>query len=158
MIGYVARTDRYGPTQSSEGLPKLICLHLHEAPENQEVTAEEVYDEFITKQYGKDALPDVKRAFKNSFDIVTSILYTLGTNTANHSQLNYDPYGWSYTRHVSGKWFDPAVVQIEHGVDRDFHYWKDVIAHLAPVWGEAAARRAMGRGALGCPKRLGATR
>ena len=134
VIGYVARTDRYGPTRILGRPSEINLLALARGAENREVTAEEVYDEFIAKQYGKDALPDVKRAFKNSFEIVTSILYTLGTNTANHSQLNYDPYGSSYTRHVSGKWFDPAVVQIDHGVDRDFHYWKDVIAHLAPVW------------------------
>ncbi len=70
----------------------------------------QVYDEFITARYGRAALPHVKAAFKNAFDIVTSSLYTLGTNTANHSKLDYDPYASSYSRSVSGKWIDPPFV------------------------------------------------
>ena len=82
------------------------------------VTAEAVYDEFITTRYGRAALPHVKAAFKNAFDIVTSSLYTLGTNTANHSKLDYDPYASSYSRSVSGKWIDPPFVEVRHDVNR----------------------------------------
>jgi hypothetical protein len=52
----------------------------------------------------------------------------------NHSGLDYDPYASSYGRSVSGKWLDPPIVFVRHGVDREFHYWIDVIDHLAPAW------------------------
>lgn len=67
-----------------------------------------------------------------AYDIVTSSLYTLGTNIANHSKMDFDPYKSSYGRHVSGKWLDPPVVFVKHDVNMEFHYWKDVIQHLAP--------------------------
>jgi hypothetical protein len=96
------------------------------------VTAEQVYDEFIGARYGAPAVPLVKAAFKNAFDIVSSVFYTLGTNVANHSQLNYDPSASSYVLHVSGKWLDPPIGRLGHGVDRELHYWRDVVDHLAP--------------------------
>jgi hypothetical protein len=51
--------------------------------------------------------------------------------------MNFDPYSSSYARHVSGKWLQPPVVRVGHGVDREFHYWKDVVEHLAPAWAKA---------------------
>jgi hypothetical protein len=107
---------------------------LKRVSEDPRITAETVYDEFITARYRRAALPHVKAAFKNAFDIVTSSLYTLGTNTANHSKLDYDPYSSSYARSVSGKWLDPPVVFVRHDVNRRFHYWTDIINHLAPPW------------------------
>jgi hypothetical protein len=111
---------------------------LKRVSEDRNVSAETVYDEFITARYGRPALAHVKAAFKNAFDIITSTLYTLGTNTANHSKLDYDPYASSYSRSVSGKWIDPPEVRVAHGVNRKFHYWKDVVNHIAPAWGKVA--------------------
>jgi hypothetical protein len=134
VIGYTARTDRYGDTRLV-GRPSEINLYaLERGAEDPRVTPDQVYDEFITARYGARALPQVKAAFRNSFDIVTSTLYTLGTNTADHSSLDYDPYASSWARHVSGKWLEPPVARIAHGVDRELHYWKDVVNTLAPVW------------------------
>ena len=133
IIGYVARTDRYGNTRLV-GTPNEILLDaLKSYTADTTVTADRVYDSFISRKYGPAAVDVLKPAFQLAFDIVTSSLYTLGTNTANHSALNYDPYRSSYARHVSGKWIDPPIAHIRHGVDRDFHYWKDVIEHLAPA-------------------------
>jgi hypothetical protein len=81
----------------------------------------------------------VKGALRNAFGIVSSSLYTLGTNVANHSLLDYDGYASSYARHVSGKWMQPPLVHVAHGVDRDLHYWKDVVNHLAPPWTKTPA-------------------
>jgi hypothetical protein len=132
VVGYVARTDRYGDTRMV-GRPSEVNLWaLKRGFEDRSVTPEQVYDEFITTRYGKDALPEVKAAMKNAFDIVTCTLYTLGTNVANHSKLDYDPYASSYVLHVSGKWFDPPIARIGHGVDKELHYWRDVINHIAP--------------------------
>ena len=132
IIGYVARTDRYGDTRLI-GTPNEILLEaLKSYTADTTTTAEMVYDNFITRKYGSGALKYLKPAFKMSFDIVTSSLYTLGTNTANHSALNYDPYRSSYARHVSGKWMDNPTIYIAHDVNKEFHYWKDVINHIAP--------------------------
>ena len=137
VIGYVARTDRYGDTRLV-GRPGEINLYaLKRLVDDFDVTAETVYDEFIAQNYGEAAAPYVKPAFKAAYDVVSSSLYTLGTNVANHSKINYEPYRSSYARHVSGKWFDPPVVYVGHGVDREFHYWKDVVEHIAPAWAKA---------------------
>ncbi|SCD21302.1 hypothetical protein PSM36_2501 [Proteiniphilum saccharofermentans] len=137
IIGYTARTDRYGDTRIV-GRPSEINLYaLKRYLEDRSLTSDDIYDEFITLTYNEEALPFIKNAFKNSFDIITSILYTLGTSTANHSSLNYDPYPSHWARHVSGKWLDPPVVYVEHEVDRGFHYWRDIINILAPDWAKA---------------------
>ena len=133
IIGYVARTDRYGDTRLV-GTPNEILLYaLKRYTADTTITAENIYDEFLANKYGKEAISLVKPAFKLAFDIVTSTLYTLGTNTANHSSLNYDPYKSSYARHVSGKWLNPPVVYVNHKVNREFHYWKEVVEQLAPA-------------------------
>jgi hypothetical protein len=134
LIGYVARTDRYGDTRLIGRPGEINLLALKMGVENPDVDPEIVYDTFITARYGKEALPNVKASFKNAFYIVTSSLYTVGTNVANHSKLDYDPYPSSYARHVTGKWLDPPVARVGHGVDREFDYWKDVIDHIAPPW------------------------
>jgi hypothetical protein len=138
VVGYVARTDRYGFTRIIGRPSEINLLALKRVSENPNVSAESVYDEFITAHYGKAALPHVKAAFKNAFDIITSSLYTLGTNTANHSKLDYDPYASSYARSVSGRWLDPPTVFVRHDVNRQFHYWSDVIDHIAPPWAKVA--------------------
>ncbi len=133
VIGYVARTGRFGNT-SAIGRPSEILLYtLKRYCEDTAITAERVYNEFITTHYGPKALPWIKPAFKSAYDIVTSTLYTLGTCTANHSSLNFDPYSSSYSLHVSGRWIHPPVVFVKHNVNRQFHYWKDIIQHIAPA-------------------------
>lgn len=133
VAGYVARTDRYGTTKSV-GTANEILLHaLKRTTENPEITPGQVYDEFIVSKYGEAALAPLKSAFMKAYDIVSSSLYTLGTNVANHSAMNYEPYKSSYARHVSGRWIDPPVVFVGHGINKEFHYWKDVINHIAPA-------------------------
>jgi hypothetical protein len=138
VIGYVARVDRYKDTRLI-GTPGEINLYaLKRGAEDPNVSPEAIYDEFITAHYGAAALPEVKAAFKNAYDIVSSSLYTLGTVVSNHSGLNYDPYTSSFVRLVSGKWLNPPTVKVEHGVDREFHYWSDVVNHIAPAFVKAS--------------------
>ena len=133
VIGYVARTDRYRNTRIV-GTPHEINLYaLKRYTEDQSVTPEDIYNEFITDKYGKESLKYLKPAFKSAYDIITSSMYTLGTNISNHSKMDFDPYKSSYGRHVSGKWIDPPVVCVPHGVNKEFHYWSDIIEHLAPA-------------------------
>ncbi len=133
VIGYVARTDRYGNTRLV-GTPNEILLYaLSRYTEDQSLTAEKISREFISSKYGKKSLRYLKPAFGLAYDIVSSSLYTLGTNIANHSKMDYDPYKSSYGRHVSGKWLDPPVVYVTHAVNREFNYWTDIIEHLSPA-------------------------
>jgi hypothetical protein len=137
VIGYTARADRYGNTRLV-GQPSEVNLYaLKRASEEPDITAAEISAEFVARRYGQEAAPHVTAAFANAFDIITSTLYTLGTSTANHSALNYDPYASSYARHVTGKWMDPPVARVQHGVNRELHYWRDVIDHIAPAWAKA---------------------
>jgi hypothetical protein len=132
VIGYTARTDRYGGTRLV-GHPAEIDLYaLKHFVEDPRITPERVRSEFAEAHYGKVAAPFVARAFRNAFDIVSSSLYTLGTNVANHSRLDFDGYSSSYARHVSGKWIEPPVAHVAHGVNRDLHYWRDVVNRIAP--------------------------
>lgn len=133
VTGYTARIDRYGTT-SLIGKPGEINLYtLKRLGERPGITADDIYQEFIVAEYGKEAYPYLRKAFSNAYDIITSVLYTLGTNMANHSSLDYGSYPSSYIRHVSGKWIDPPVVFVQHGVNRQFHYWKEIVNHLAPA-------------------------
>ena len=113
IIGYVARTDRNGTTSVIDKPSEILLYALQQYSNDTTVAADKVYDDFITLEYGSEALPYLKPAFKSAFDIVTSSLYTLGTNTANHSSLDFDPYPSSYARHVSGKWIDPPLVYVK---------------------------------------------
>lgn len=133
VIGYVARTDRYGDTRLIGTSNEILLFALKRYTENQLVSADKIYNEFISQKYGRKAVRLLKPAFGLALETVTSSLYTLGTNVANHSKMDYDPYKSSYGRHVSGKWLDPPVVRVEHGVNRNFHYWKDVIEHISPA-------------------------
>lgn len=133
VTGYVARTDRYGNTSIVNTANAIQLYALKRMTEDPKISVDRVYDEFIESEYGKAALLPVKKAFQKAFDIVTSVFYTLGTNLTDHSSLNYENNKWGYSRHVSGRWIDPPVVRVEHDVNRTFHYWKDIINHIAPV-------------------------
>jgi hypothetical protein len=129
VSGYVARTDRFGASRQV-GKPGEINLYaLKRAAEDRNVLAEDIYDEFITARYGARALPEVKAAFKESFDIATSSFYTLGIDTAFHSALSFEPS--EAILEYSDTWFEPSIEQIGHGVGREFHLVRDVIDHIA---------------------------
>lgn len=133
VIGYVARTDRYGTTKLVGSANEILLYALKRSTENPEILPDRIYDEYISTRYGKKALEPVKNAFKKTYDIVLSSMYILGTNAAKHSSMDYDPYSSSYDRHVSGRWLEPPVVFVEHGINKEFHYWKDIINHIAPA-------------------------
>jgi hypothetical protein len=94
---------------------------------------ETIYQEFAARAYGRAAARDVASALSKSYEIITSVLYSLGTNTANHSRLDYEPYCSSYHRSVSGKWIEPPVTYVRHGVNKRLHFWLDVVDHLSPA-------------------------
>lgn len=132
IIGYVARTDRYGNARAV-GTPNEILLYaLDELSRDSSLTAKEIRQSYITKTYGKDLVSVLEPAFSMAYDIITSSLYTLGLNSANHSRLDFH-YPSIYVRHVSGRWMENKEVFIGHDVNREFHYFKDIVNHVAPA-------------------------
>jgi len=132
VIGFSIRTDRYGTTTIIDRPSEINLFALHKLMQQPDIDMESIYDDFITKHYGVKVLKPVKEIFKKAPDIITSVYYTLGLNTAKHSSLNFD-YRSIYTRHVSGRWLDNPTIVINHGVNKEFHYWIDVVNHLAPA-------------------------
>jgi hypothetical protein len=134
ITGYVARTDRYGTTHIVNRPTELHLKAIQMYFDDRGTILTDVHREFITERYGERAYPMLRKAFENSLDITLATFYSLNTNTANHSRLNYDPYSSSYARHVSGKWLDPATTYVPRDVNRKFHYWEDIINTIAPDW------------------------
>jgi len=134
VVGYSARTDRFLESRIV-GKPGEIDLYaLKRATEDENVTAEQIYDEFITAHYGAAAVPEVKAAMKNAFDIATCTFYTLGTILGNHGHLEFETYTPPYIEMCSGRWYDPSIANVRHGVNREFHYWRDVMNHITPAF------------------------
>ncbi len=140
IIGYTARTDRFGNTRLI-GTPGEINLYaLRRAVEDPQVTAEQVHDEFIAAHYGAAAVPEVKAAFKDAFDIISCALYTLGNSSTNHSHLEFEPFATSYINYAAGKWIDPPIIYLGHGLNREVHTWRDVIDHIIPAFAKDPAQ------------------
>jgi hypothetical protein len=133
VIGYTARTDRYGATRLVGRPGEIDLLALKLSTDDPQATSEKAYDRFISTHYGAAAVPEVKAAFRNAWDIVTSELYTLGNITATHSHLEPEPFSASYINYASGKWYAIPILTVGHGVDREFHSWRDVVQHIAPA-------------------------
>lgn len=132
VIGFSIRTDRYGKT-SILGKPSEINLFaVHEATNNPNIEINELTEKFVAEKYDSVAVEYLKPVFEMAPEIMLSSFYTLGLNTTNHSKLDFD-YRSIYTRHVSGRWMDNPEIFIEHGINKEFHYWVDVVNHLAPV-------------------------
>lgn len=132
--GYVARMDRYGDTHIVNTPTEINAFALDRYSRDQSTLASDVYQEFIKQRYSAQAYPMLREAFQNARDITLSTFYTLNTSTANHSRLNYDPYSSSYARHVSGSWMERPMTYVPRGVNKEFHYWKDIINTIAPDW------------------------
>lgn len=132
VIGYVARTDRYHTTSIINRSSEILLYALNRISQDTSIAVDTIYNEFIALKYGKKAIPHIKPVFKNGYNIITSTFYTLGLNTTYHSRLNYN-YRSIYSRHVSAKWLDTPVFYLEHGINKKFDYWKDVVNTLAPA-------------------------
>ena len=132
VTGFSIRTSRYGNTLLIDKPCEVNLYSLHQLLKNSSLSEEQVIKDFIIEKYGKQSLPYLLPAFQKADDIILSSFYTLGLNTTKHSALNFD-YRSVYTRHVSGRWTKSKEVEIAHGVNKKFHYWKDIVNHLAPV-------------------------
>ncbi len=133
VIGYVARTDRTLTSTIIGTANEINLFALDQIQQDPGIDTETVYDKYIEWKYSKGAIEFLKPAFKKGKEIITSVFYTLGLNTNSHSRFQYNDDS-AYQRHVSGKWLTPPVIIIGHGVNQEFHYWKDIVNHLAPAW------------------------
>ncbi|ANW17285.1 hypothetical protein [Streptomyces clavuligerus] len=139
VIGYVARTDRYKESRIV-GTPTEINLYaLARADRDRRVRPGALHREWAARTYGPKAAARVGSALAKSPEIVSSVMYMLGTNNANHSRLDYDPYCNSYDRSISGKWIDPPHTFVRHTVNKRYHFWTGVIEHLAPGYCKTSA-------------------
>lgn len=132
VVGYVARTDRYGDTKIINRPSEINLYALKAAAENPEISPDSVYNLFIRQNYGEKAIPHLKPAFESASEIIRAVFYTLGIHNNSHSRFTFEHQS-SYSRHVSAKWLKEPYVEVEHGVNKRFHYWKDVVNHLSPA-------------------------
>ncbi len=139
VIGYVARSDRYGTTQNVGRATEVNLYALKRITEDTSLTAQVIVEDFISQKYGSEAVETLLPVFLETDDITLSIYYTLGLHMNRHSRFEFD-YASIYSRHCSGKWLEHPVVRPGHGVDKEMHYWRDVVEHLAPPRHKAKLR------------------
>ncbi|TKG96627.1 hypothetical protein EYV94_05090 [Puteibacter caeruleilacunae] len=130
--GFCIRTSRYGNTLILDRPSGVNLFALHQLVMEKSVSTDQVVKRFISEQYGVEAVPFLKKPFQRASDIIQSVYYTLGINSTYHSRLDFH-YRSVYTRHVSGRWMDRPNVYVGHDVNRDLHYWTDIVNHLAPI-------------------------
>ena len=131
VMGYVARTDRLFDSRIIDGPCEINLYALKRAAEDPWMDAETIYREFIVKKYGEQALPFIEPAFRKTYDIITSMIYTLGIQIADHSVIDFSRES-SYLSLNPGKWHRNMEFTVEHDVNKTFHYWKDVTNRLCP--------------------------
>lgn len=136
VVGYCARTDRY-ETTSSVGTPGELNLYtLSRLSDDTSLSIDEITKDFIVKNYGEDVFETLKPVFDSAYNGIMASMYTLGEHTANHSRLNFHR-STIYHSHTSGEWYDPddQMVFIKHGVNKEYHMYKDIVNQLAfPVY------------------------
>ena len=131
VIGYSIRIDRYGDTSIINKPAEINLFSISEGFLKDYSSSAQVIKTYISKTYGVENVEKLFRIFNESGDIILSSFYTLGLNTARHSKLNFD-YRSIYNRHVSGRWLENPVIYIEHGINKKYHYWKDIVNYLSP--------------------------
>ncbi|MCT4647863.1 MAG: hypothetical protein N4A74_22945 [Carboxylicivirga sp.] len=132
VIGFCIRTSRYGNTLILDTPTEVNLFALHQLLKTPELTETEVLTQFISEKYGERCVSTLLPVFESADDITLASFYTLGLNTTHHSRMNLH-YRSIYTRHVSGRWLENKTINVGHGVDKQFHYWKDIVNHLAPA-------------------------
>src|SRR5690606_16141059 len=130
--GYVARTDRFYQSTIIDGPCEINLYALKRASDDPWMNIDQVYTEFVSRKYGEKAGPYVEPAFRKSYDIITSMMYTLGLPVASHLTMSFSKES-SYISLNPGKWQRSMEYTVDHDVNRTYHYWMDVTNHLAPA-------------------------
>ena len=138
VVGYVARTDRRGNTTIIDTPAEINLYALYKASNSKnEIEPEDIYNEYISLNYGSESVEYLKPAFKIASEVILSSLYTLGLPLNSHSRLDIED-DCAYQRHVAGKWLTNMYIDINMGNDTVLHYWKDIVNHLSPAWYKGA--------------------
>jgi hypothetical protein len=129
--GYVARTDRFYESSIIDGPCEINLYALKRASDDPWMNIDKVYHEFVSQKYGEQAGPYIEPAFRKSYDIISSMMYTLGLPVASRSTVSFSNEA-SYITMNPGKWQRSMEYTVDHDVNKTFHYWMDVTNHLAP--------------------------
>ena len=129
--GYVARTDHFYESTIIDGPCEINLYALKRASDDPWMNIDNVYREFVTQKYGEQAEPYIEPAFRKSYDIISSMMYTLGLPIASPSKVSFSNQA-SYISLNPGKWQRSMEYTVDHDVNRTFHYWQDVANHLCP--------------------------
>ncbi len=129
--GYVARTDRFYESSIIDGPCEINLYALKRASDDPWMDIDKIYHEFVGQKYGEQASPYIEPAFRKSYDIISSMMYTLGLPVASPSTMSFSNEA-SYITLNPGKWQRSMENTIDHDVNKTFHYWHDVTNHLAP--------------------------
>lgn len=145
VVGYVARTDRYGTTKIINRPSEVLLYALERSIENPTITEDEVNKSFISKRYGEETVPYINEAFKKAILINNASFYTLGVNSTDHSALHIENQS-CWGRFIAGRFMNPPLIYIENNLNKEFHYFKDIIEHLSPAtWKEPMNNRTLYR-------------
>jgi hypothetical protein len=132
VIGFCARSDRFEET-AAVGTPGELNLYLlSRLAVNPNLSDDEITSDFIKATYGEKTVEYLKPAFYSALELIMASMYTMGTHTANHSRLNFHRDN-IYQTHTTGEWYpkDQQMREINHGVNKKMHNYKDVINRLA---------------------------
>ncbi len=132
VIGFSLRTDRMGKT-SVIGRPSEINLFsVYETSRDPEIETDSIIVNYLYEKYDSLAVPYFYDAYKLAPEIIMASFYTLGINTTNHSQIDFNYKPSFIHRNTIGKCED-SEIEVNHNVDKTYHYWSEIINHLAPV-------------------------
>jgi hypothetical protein len=132
VIGFCARTDRF-ETTSAIGTPGELNLWiLSELAKDTSLSADELTNRYLSNRFGQEALSYLKDAYTKAYEFILSTMYTMGTHTADHSRLNFHRQN-IYSSHTTGEWYAPdnQMIQVKHGVNKTFHFYKDILNKLS---------------------------
>lgn len=132
VCGFVARTSRCEDDEIT-GTPSEVNLYtLNRISDNPDAALDEIVSDFVSSRYGEAAVKYLKPALMCGRDVVEGTMYILGLSTSHHSNFTLEAPS-TYSRHVSGRWTSSEYFRPGHGVDRELHWWKDIVNKLAPV-------------------------
>ena len=131
VVGFTARTDRMGRSQIFCTPGELNIYALLRAGDTPGITTEKVCRDFVSERYGPKAVRHLVPALLAGGSVIDGTMYIMGLSTTHHSKLDFEDQS-TYARHVPARWTQGKTVRLGHGVNKRFHWWKDLVNILAP--------------------------
>ena len=125
VTGWVARTSRKGDSEIT-GTPSEVNIYalMHS-------DSDDILGEYLTERYGRRAARRLRPIFEASRAVLDGTMYLMNLSTTHHSEFCLTDES-TYWKHVSGRWTDRDSVYLAHGLDREFHWWNDLVASMSP--------------------------